>query len=136
MPHESIELTTFKKSPNAAELVVTGNPNPAALLAQVTRHETKHATDIGARRDAILKTWDQAATQATVNQTEYTGASEPAAREALWAAFGGTPAAIAKSLDDRWSEDSDTYHASGAGKTNTAIRYDPELITVTVSLTA
>lgn len=136
MPHGSVELTTFKKSAGGAVLEVTGDPDAATLLAQVTRHETKHAIDIATRRDAIVKPWDLKLTQAKDAHTEYAGASDAAAREALWTAMGGTPAAIAKELDDDWTADSDAYHASAAGKTRNDVRYAPEHITAIVKLTA
>jgi hypothetical protein len=136
MPRGSVELTTFKKSVGGAVLEITGDPDSPTLLDQVTRHETKHAVDIAARRDAIVKPWDLKLTQAKDAHTEYAGASDAAAREALWAAMGGTPAAIAKQLDDDWISDSDTYHASPAGKTNVVVRYAPEHITAIIKLTA
>jgi hypothetical protein len=90
MPPGSVELTTFKTTASAV-LEVTGDPNAATLLARVTRHETKHAVDIAARRDAIVKPWDLKLTQAKEAHTEYAGASDVLAREALWTAMGGTP---------------------------------------------
>jgi hypothetical protein len=136
MPPGSVELTTFKTSRGGAVLEVTGDPDPATLLDQVTRHETKHAVDIAARRDEIVKPWDLKLTQAKDAHTEYAGASDVTALETLWAAMGGTPESIAKKLNDDWAADSDAYHKSAAGKTLNDVRYAPEHIVAIVKLTA
>jgi len=113
-------------------LVVEGNPDNATFIQQVRAHEDVHAADIERAINQILKPWDNALQQIMDAGTEFQGATQMAAENALWTAVGGDVAQICTNLNTQWAADSHAYHQTPAGGSDSVGTYDPNTNTVTL----
>ena len=92
-----------------------GNPSDAAMAAANRRHEDRHATDGRAAFNGSVVPWDAALTAANAAGTTFHGATEAAARAALFTAMGGTVLQTRAALVAAWNAAIATYHGTAAG---------------------
>jgi hypothetical protein len=85
------------------------------MAAANRRHEDHHATDGQAAFTATVVPWDASLTAANTAGTTYHGATDAAARTALFAAMGGTTIQIQNALVGAWNAAIATYHGTPAG---------------------
>jgi len=92
-----------------------GDPSDTHMAAANLRHENHHQAD---RRDAFngnVVPWDTRLTAANAAGTTFHGATEAAARAALFAAMGGTAAQVQAACLAAGATARDAFHATPAG---------------------
>jgi hypothetical protein len=92
-----------------------GDPSDAAMFAANRRHEDRHATDRAAAFNGTVVPWDARLTAANVAGTTFPGATDAAARAALFAAMGGTVAQVTAACLAAGATARNAYHATAAG---------------------
>lgn len=92
-----------------------GDPSDDAMFAANRRHEDHHAADGHAAFNATVVPWDARLTAANAAGTAFPGATDAAARAALFAAMGGTPVQIRNNLVAAWNAAIVAFHGTPAG---------------------
>lgn len=92
-----------------------GRPSDPAMAAANRRHEDHHAADARAAFDASIAPWDARLTTASTAGTTFHGATDAAARAALFTAMGGTTAQVTGAFVAAWNAAIPVYHATPAG---------------------
>lgn len=92
-----------------------GNPSDAAMAAANRRHEDHHAADARAAFNASIVPWDARLTTANTAGTTFHGATDAAARAALFTAMGGTMAQVRGAFVAAWNAAIPVYHGTAAG---------------------
>jgi len=92
-----------------------GNPSDAAMAAANRRHEDRHAADGQAAFTGSVVPWDGRLAAANAAGTTFHGATDAAARAALFTAMGGTVVQITTALIAAWNAAIATYHGTPAG---------------------
>lgn len=110
----------------AAELALRPRPDKGTFLANVRRHEQRHADD---HRDAFAATvaaWDGRLTTAMRGAETFVGDSPELAENALYTAAGGKPDDVAAQFSDRCDAASFAFHRSdeGAGPDGLDARFE------------
>ncbi len=92
-----------------------GQPSDAHMRAANRRHEDRHRRDRRAAFIANVVPWDRRLTAARRARRTFHGATDAAARAALFAAMGGTEADVLTACLDAGAAARDAYHATPAG---------------------
>ena len=94
-----------------------GDPSDAAMATANRRHEDHHGTDGQAAFNATVVPWDTALTAARTAGTVFHGATDAAARAALFAAMGGTATTVTNAFITAWNAAIPVFHGTPAGGT-------------------
>lgn len=92
-----------------------GDPSDAAMFAANRRHEDHHATDGNTAFNSSVVPWDARLTTANTAGTTFHGASEAAARAALFTAMRGTRDQVSDAFVAAWIAARDLFHTTPAG---------------------
>lgn len=92
-----------------------GDPSDAAMFAANRRHEDHHGADGQAAFNGSIVPWDTRLTAANAGATKFHGATDAAARAALFAAMGGTPIQVTNAFIGAWNAAIPVFHATAAG---------------------
>jgi hypothetical protein len=91
------------------------DPDEDTFLANVRRHEQRHADDHATRFNTIVQRWDGRLLKAMNNRTEFAGTSEDLAKQNLSTAVGGTPDEVATRFFDACDKASSAFHEQDEG---------------------
>lgn len=92
-----------------------GNPSDAAMQAANRRHEDHHGADGLAAFTGSVIPWDARLTAANAAGTTFHGATEAAARAALFTAMGGNEIQVTNAFIRAWNAAIPVFHATPAG---------------------
>jgi len=92
-----------------------GNPSDTAMFDANRRHEDHHGADGLAAFNGSIVPWDTNLTAANAAGTTFHGATDAAARAALFTAMGGTPLQVNNAFIAAWNAAIPIFHGTPAG---------------------
>jgi hypothetical protein len=104
--------------PGFTTLTIYGKPTEADFVANAGAHEALHARDHETAFNNVIVPWDAKLQAAQKAGTEFTGATVDEAHARLFAAMGGTPAAIGIAQHNEWVKLNDALHNAGTTVAN------------------